>query len=436
MVKSLRSIKLSKLETSIQSFGAYSLNNYVEYLDSGIPFIRGINMNRDRIDFSNIVYITEKANRLLWKSEVKPLTILLSMSGTIGEVALASKTWKYPINSNQDIAKIHANSNFNSYYLYLFLAGKYGQDYLNREARGSVQQHVFLSQIENMDTPLFTAYFESICEKMVCDSQSFYEKSVNLYKYAEELLLNGLSLSNFQPDEQGINVKSLKDSFLTSGRLDAEYYQPKFDAMVQTVKQFEHNKLANLVSIKKSIEPGSAAYQETGIPFYRVSNLTKFCLTKPDIHIDKHEYRDVIRPKKDTILLTKDGTVGMAYKVEEDIDGITSGAVLHLNIKDKDIVLPDYLTLVLNSVVVQLQAERDAGGSIIQHWKPSEIEEVVIPLLDIEIQQKIAQLVQQSFQLKTESEKLLEDAKNLVEYAIENSEEKALMNYELGLIKE
>lgn len=55
------------------------------------------------------------------------------------------------------------------------------------------------------------------------------------------------------------------------------------------------------------------------------------------------------------------------------MDVITSGAIIHLTVTDKE-VLPDYLTLVINSVVVKLQAERDAGGSIIQHWKPSEIE--------------------------------------------------------------
>ena len=58
---------------------------------------------------------------------------------------------------------------------------------------------------------------------------------------------------------------------------------------------------------------------------------------------------------------------------------ITSGALLHLTIKNPDEILPDYLTMVLNSPIVQLQAERDTNGAIIQHWKPSEIEKVVIP---------------------------------------------------------
>jgi restriction endonuclease S subunit len=124
-------------------------------------------------------------------------------------------------------------------------------------------------------------------------------------------------------------------------------------------------------------------------------------------------------------LLTKDGSVGIAYKVEEDLDYITSGALLHLTVKQKR-VLPDYLTLVLNSIIVQSQAERDAGGSIIQHWKPSEIGDVIIPILDDDTQKKITTDVQSSFSLRRQSEQLLNFAKQAVEMAIEEGEDIAM----------
>ena len=123
--------------------------------------------------------------------------------------------------------------------------------------------------------------------------------------------------------------------------------------------------------------------------------------------------------------MSKDGSIGIAYKVEKDEDFITSGAIMHLQIAD-DNILPDYLTLVINSKVVQMQAERDAGGSIIQHWKPSEISNVVIPILPMEKQQEISQKVQESFRLRNESEHLLNVAKTAVEIAITESEEEAI----------
>ena len=107
------------------------------------------------------------------------------------------------------------------------------------------------------------------------------------------------------------------------------------------------------------------------------------------------------------------------------MDVITSSAILHLNINNNDF-LPDYLTLVLNSIIVRFQAERDAGGSIIEHWKPSEIEQVVIPQLDKKMQQKITEKIQESFRLRIQSKQLLDLAKQLVETAIEKGEKVAL----------
>lgn len=135
---------------------------------------------------------------------------------------------------------------------------------------------------------------------------------------------------------------------------------------------------------------------------------------------------EVLFPQKDTILLSKDGSVGIAYKVETSMSVITSGALLHLKIRDKSTILPDYLTLVLNSPIVQLQAERDSNGAIIQHWKPSEIENVIIPILDMDIQKEIATKVQESFALRKQSKQLLEYAKQAVEMAIEQGEDVAM----------
>ena len=89
-------------------------------------------------------------------------------------------------------------------------------------------------------------------------------------------------------------------------------------------------------------------------------------------------------------------------------------------------MLPDYLTLVLNSPAVQLQAERAASGAVIQHWKPSEIQQVIIPILDMSEQQKLSQMVQQSFFLRRQSEQFLDYAKRAVELAIEQGEDVAM----------
>ena len=691
-------ISIRETRAVLRSFGAYSLNNEVSYLSEGIPFIRGVNLKNGIIQFDDLIYISEDAHKLLWKSEVKPETVLLSMSGTIGEVAIALPEYSYPMNSNQDIAKIDFNGNFNPYFAYIFLLSKYGQNYLRREARGSVQQHVFLSQIENFKLPVLTIKLQERIEIIVKDIHYKLKKSATKYSQAQNLLLSELGLENFNPSNEKVSIKTLKESFLKTGRLDSEYYQVKYDDYLKKVfsysngyellgecctikdknfmpkdeeeyryielanvrsnaqitdcdvllgkelptrarrkvntgdvivssiegslescaliaeeynnslcstgfyvitsdklnseslltvfksslmlnlmkkscsgtiltnivkEEFEklpipllkqgvqdeianyikqsmeysrkakelleistksveiaidkdetaaHNfleqnrteqnrteqalivyykeqasyynnlaifrlyeeiglfdnlksvnytvknlkstfgvsgrldseyyqekydrlferlsdnncdKLSNLVTIKKSIEPGSESYQTKGTPFIRVQDLTKFGLTDTSIYLSENEFKTCIRPKKDTILLSKDGTVGIAYKINKDEDIITSSAILHLDVKDKR-VLPDYLTLVLNSVAVKMQAERDAGGSIINHWKKSEIENVIIPIIAKEKQEQISKLLIESENLRRESKSILEKAVKAVEMAIEYGEGKGI----------
>ena len=245
------------------------------------------------------------------------------------------------------------------------------------------------------------------------------------------MLNDYLGVSDF--DENSCAVKSLSQSFKQSGRLDAEYYLPKYDALFETLSKFTTANLGERVSIKKSIEPGSEAYQDEGIPFVRVSDVNKFGISEPSIRLSPAIVSDIesLYPRKNTILLSKDGSIGIAYKVEEDMQVVTSGALLHLTVKDTSQILPDYLTLTLNSQIVQLQAERDCNGAIIQHWKPSDIEKVRIPVLDTDKQKEISDKVQESFRLRKEAKRLLEKAIKAVETAIETDEETALKLFAL-----
>ena len=68
---------------SVQSFGAYALTNEFEYQESGIPFLRGLNIKGGFVDFSNCLYIDAQAHALLPKSAVKPGMVLMTMSGTL-----------------------------------------------------------------------------------------------------------------------------------------------------------------------------------------------------------------------------------------------------------------------------------------------------------------------------------------------------------------
>ena len=122
------------------------------------------------------------------------------------------------------------------------------------------------------------------------------------------------------------------------------------------------------------------------------------------------------------ILLTKDASIGVACVVREPVEGIVAGGVLRLKLKEK--MNPEYLALVLNSIVGQLQAERDAGGSIIAHWKPEQIKNLIVPILPTYTQEKIADLVVKSRDARKRARELLEEAKLKVEELIEKGGDK------------
>lgn len=66
---------------------------------------------------------------------------------------------EYPINSNQDIAKI-IPSGVSPFYLAAYLSSRFGQTQIHRLPVGSVQQHVFLWMIERLKIPRFSQALE------------------------------------------------------------------------------------------------------------------------------------------------------------------------------------------------------------------------------------------------------------------------------------
>jgi restriction endonuclease S subunit len=320
-------------------------------------------------------------------------------------------------------------------YLTAFLNSKFGVFSIKRRARQSINQtNVNPEEVKNIEIPILSLDFQNEIKKCFDKAHELTKESERLYCKAEEILNIELGVDDFSPSNEAVNIKTLSESFGSTGRLDAEYYQKKYEDYIRKIKQSQYERLANIVSISKSIEPGSNFYSKTsdGIPFLRVADFDKFSIQPPAIKLT-HKYVDdnisdvkLTKPKKNVILLSKDGTVGIAFCLKQDIDVVCSGAILQLVVLDEKLVLPDYLTLILNSKLVQMQAQRDAGGSIILHWRLDEIQNVLIPIIQFDKQIEIAALLNHSFILRGKSEELMAIVKQGVEIAIENNEEMAM----------
>jgi len=382
----------------------------------------------------NVKYISEHSYNFLEKSKLFGGEILINKIGNPGRVYMMPNLNRpVSLGMNLFMLRLSKESNYKEKYVWAFLNTEIGQNIIRRKVNGTAPLTIDKEAVRTLYLPKASADFQKLIEKTITNSEDTLVHSKMAYQQAETILLNEVAFDKLKLSTDSVNIKNFKDSFEKSKRLDAEYYQKKYEQIVSLISSLPHNTLNNIVQMVKSIEPGSKHYsEEEGLPFYRVSDYSKFGLSKPDKMLtnsfvtDNKSMIDELMPKEGTILFSKDGSVGTAYLLREDLDGITSGAILHLKVKNNKEILPEYLTLALNSKLVQMQAERDAGGSIILHWRKEEIEQVVVPIIDFKKQEQIAELVEESFKLKTESERLLEVAKKAVEIAIETDEKTAI----------
>jgi restriction endonuclease S subunit len=233
-INSLVHRTLEEISDSIVSFGAYALTNFIEWQEDGIPFIVAENIREGFISYEGVRYINDKTDEILKKSRVQEEQVLLSMSGSVGNAAVA---YKIPpkLNSNQDIVKIRLKENYSPYFLAAFLNSKYGRMQVLRLPVGSVQQHIFLWQTKSLSVPTFPSGFVNRIEKIYKEGLNQLEISKVLYSQAEDLLLEEIGLKNFKPEEALSYIVNLSD-VKSAHRVDAEYYQPKYEKLISKIK--------------------------------------------------------------------------------------------------------------------------------------------------------------------------------------------------------
>ncbi len=411
------------------------------YYSTGIPYLRVSDIKPFFLDLNNVVYV-HKDSKIKESIKLEEGDILISRSGTLGISAMVDERLKGSIISSHLIRIKPIQKKINSYYLVAFLNSKHGVISILQKNNGAVVPEINHTGLNFLKIPIPSEEFQKFIENLVLKAYEERQKAERLYKQAEEILLEELELKDWKSktkkikvdgrefeEEENISIRTLSD-VVEADRMDAEYWEPKYDEfLIKLKRKVRLRPLKDfLVSdILKGIEVGSKNYQDEGIPFIRVSNINKFGIIERDPkYISEELYlklKDRYEPQKGEILLTKDATPGIAYVVKENLKGIIASGIVRLNVVE---VEKEYLVLVINSIIGRIQIIREGGGSIISHWKPKQIKNLLIPEIDSQIQQKISQLIQQSFKARENSKKLLRTAKRAVEIFIEEDENRAI----------
>jgi len=403
--------------------------NFVSQKD-GVLFFRTQNLRALKIDLSNQVFISKEDAKKLSKNEIKYSDILMTRTGAnFGDCFIYHLNEKTISSSHVFIIR---NYYFNQSFLAIFFNTKFGKTLINKGMYGGLQPEIAPYYLKNIPIPIFSNTFQSQIENLVKTAYEKLKESKKLYKEAESLLLEELDLKDFTPTNKNITIKNLSESFTLTGRLDSEYYQPKYDEIIEKIKSYNggYDYIKNIITWKKGIEVGSEAYQENGISFLRVSDFSKFGIENISKKISNELYeelKDNFKVEIGDILFTKDGTIGLSYVVKENIEAVVSGAFLRLNFKEKyQSFSKETLSLIFSSFISKMQVEQLSGGAIIAHLKPSDFEKFIIPIIGKNIQTQIEQKIKESFKLKKESKNLLDLAVQAVEIAIEKGENKGM----------
>ncbi len=313
-------------------------------------------------------------------------------------------------------------------YLFAFCKTDYFVKSLVRASKASMYPAVSNGDI--LDTPLFLpgeAFGRAIAE-IVSESLSRMHQARLVYEETHEFLLSELRLGCWQPDASLSFVKKFSD-IQDAQRIDADYFRPKYDSITTVIREYPGGceELGNLASISKCVEVGSAEYQEEGIPFVRVSNLSPLDISEEKyISQDLYDQLQEYQPNRGEILLTKDATPGIAHLLRyEPGMMIPSGGILRLKPNSQRID-GEFLALILNSLAVREQVNRDVGGSVIVHWRPEQVEKILVPVLPWDKQWHIRDRMAYCSDLRRQSGALLMQARDAIQMAIERDERTAI----------
>ncbi len=430
-VETIKKTKHERLGDIISLLTDYHANGSYQILSknvnlSGDPdyalMVRAIDLEKNDYE-SDVRYVSRHAYDFLRKTKMYGQEIIIDKIGNAGEVFLMPNLER-PVTLGMNLFMLRLKEDYEPAYIYSFLISKYGKSLIYQRISGTAPLSIDKESVRGILIPLPSKQTNQVVKSIIEDYFKTLEESRKLYSQAEDLLLKEMGLKNTVFEDELFCVVNYAD-VVNANRMDAEYFQPKYQKLIEKIMGQNAKILGELVSMRKGFEPGSEAYQEEGKLFIRVSSISKLGIEEKDQkYLSEELYQELKKdyePKLGDILLTKDATPGIAYVIKEPLEGIISGGILDLKVKEN--IESEYLALCISSIVGQWQVQRDAGGSIIAHWKPEQVKNLVIPILSIKIQKEIAELVRKSHDARKKSKELLDQAKREVEEMIEKGGE-------------
>ncbi|EAH7776207.1 restriction endonuclease subunit S [Campylobacter coli] len=402
-----------------------------DYPDKGIPFLRVQNIMQNYFNVEDIVYISQQDDEYLKRSRLKFNDVLLTITGiSYGKSAVVERDL-VGANINQHSVKIEVK-NINPYFLSTFLNSKFGKLQSDKKITGVTRPALDYQSIKKFLIPIFPMEFQLEIQNLVKDSHKALEESKELYKKAEETLYLELGLdpknplqslldskTNIPTNSLNISIRTLKESFLKTGRLDSEYYQSKYEDIEKFIKSYPngYDSFSNIINNKDTNFTPKNNENYSYIELANIGNNGNISEPISDLGKNLPTRARRIVSKGDVIISSIEGSLSSCALITQEFDKhLVSTGFFVLNSK---LLNGETLLVMFKSQIFQEYLKKFPSGTILCAINKEELSKILIPKIDPTTQEKIAKYIQESFNLRKKSKQLLDNAKNKVEEQIQ-----------------
>ncbi|ECQ5764761.1 restriction endonuclease subunit S [Campylobacter coli] len=402
-----------------------------DYPDKGIPFLRVQNIMQNYFNVEDIVYISQQDDEYLKRSRLKFNDVLLTITGiSYGKSAVVERDL-VGANINQHSVKIEVK-NINPYFLSTFLNSKFGKLQSDKKITGVTRPALDYQSIKKFLIPIFPMEFQLEIQNLVKDSHKALEESKELYKKAEETLYLELGLdpknplqslldskTNIPTNSLNISIRTLKESFLKTGRLDSEYYQSKYEDIEKFIKSYPngYDSFSNIINNKDTNFTPKNNENYSYIELANIGNNGNISEPISDLGKNLPTRARRIVSKGDVIISSIEGSLSSCALITQEFDKhLVSTGFFVLNSK---LLNGETLLVMFKSQIFQEYLKKFPSGTILCAINKEELSKILIPKIDSTTQEKIAKYIQESFNLRKKSKQLLDNAKNKVEEQIQ-----------------
>ena len=206
---------------------------------------------------------------------------------------------------------------------------------------------------------------------------------------------------------------------MSTGRLDAEYYQKKYEDYLQLIKNYcnGYELLYKVCALKDDefMPNGKTEYRYIELADIGNSgNITGYT-SNCGASLPTRARRKV--NTNDVIVSSIEGSLQSCALIPREYDdSLCSTGFYVINSPQ---INSETLLVLFKSDLMQNILKQNCSGTILTAINGVYFKRIPIPLLPAEVQRRIAALIQKSFSLRKKSEELLEEAKAAVEAEIE-----------------